>query len=269
MVIWWPISTRGLESKVIKLSWPRLWRICGLIGTIVLSACVPAIEQAEPAIVLDPMTGGPGTPVVVIGSGFPAKIPVSVRLGPPSVGATPQSYGDTTTDAEGIFTLSFTMPAQWPDGAPITQSEMVVVALNEDGSIKATAPFDYTPSLSGTVTLASPTTDVHQQVILAWHRENRPAGLCSDVAIYESGYVEITSCPKVAPPERRQLSDEAVDQVHAWTEAYQSFQLEKTKGTGENRTLTRLDFVGNGPREVSEIEIRMIQTLLETLLPLQ
>jgi hypothetical protein len=125
----------------------RLWvcSFCVLIALTTISACVPHWERNQPLIALDPTGGGPGTSVVVIGRGFPAETRVSVRLGPPSVGATPQSYADATTDPSGGFVLSFTIPAQWPDSTPISVSQLVVVVLNDDASAKATAPFAYVP----------------------------------------------------------------------------------------------------------------------------
>jgi len=169
------------------------------------------------------------------------------------------------TDVKGSFALSFTMPTYWPDGTPITETELVVVVLNEDGSVKATAPFSYTPSLSGASMFLSNAADTHRQVVLAWHREGGSAGFCDDAVVYENGYVEIVSCKETLPPERRLLSEDATDRLHVWEEAYRSFQVERTSGIGAGRVLTRITFVGHGSREISEIEVRMIQALLETL----
>jgi hypothetical protein len=144
---------------------------------------------------------------------------------------------------------------------------MVVVVLNQDGSIKATAPFVYTPSSSSANTPALTTIDAHRQMILALHCENRAAGLCSEVMIYENGYVESAACEQAAPPARLQLSASAVKQLHAWKKTYRSFEFEQAKGTGENRVTTRISFVGNGSREISDSEARAIQMLLDTLLP--
>lgn len=96
-----------------------------------------------PVININPVSGGPETPVTVAGAGFPAQLEVNVRLGPPDVGATPQSYARVMTDRDGQFVLVFSMPDRWPDGTPITERNLVVVVLNEDGSVKATAPFRY------------------------------------------------------------------------------------------------------------------------------
>jgi hypothetical protein len=244
-----------------------VWTLCILVAMGIVPACIPGIERSEPTILLDPATGGPGTSVAVAGSSFPAETQVSVRLGPPSVGATPQSYGESTTDAAGGFSLLFTMPAHWPNGTPIAETDLMVVVLNEDGSAKATAPFSYIPSLSGASTPTPAGMEGHRQVILVWHREGGTAGFCGDVVVYESGYAEIASCREGTPTERRLLSADTSEQMHSWIEAYQSFEVEQSKGSGENRVLTRLAFTGNGSREVSEIELRMIQAFLETLIP--
>jgi hypothetical protein len=262
-------SEMGENVKARTSFWLQLWMIYILIGMGIISACIPRIEQVEAIIVLDPVTGGAGTSVAVTGNGFPTETRVGIRLGPPSVGATPQSYGDTITDANGSFMLSFTMPAQWPSGAPITQTELVVVVLNEDGSAKATAPFGYTPSSSGDLTPVPDAADTDQQVILAWHRESGTAGFCANVVIYESGYTEVASCQEAAPLARRQLPDGAVDRMQAWTEVYRSFDIEQTTGTGKNCVLTHTTFVGSGSREVSESEMQTIQAFLEMLVPSQ
>jgi len=181
------------------------------------------------------------------------------------VGATPLSYGDADTDASGHFTLSFIMPSHWPDGTPITETNLVVVALNQDGSAKATAAFDYLPSLEAAVEPMLGVQGMDCEMVLAWHREGDTSGFCGDVAVYENGYVEITSCESAGALERRQLSKEAVDQLQAWTAAYQAFEIEQIEGTGPSQVRVHTIFVGKGTRQISEIELRMIRALLETL----
>jgi hypothetical protein len=157
------------------------------------------------------------------------------------------------------------MPVLWPDGTPITAADLIVVVLNEDGSARASAPFGYVPTSSEVSRPTPSTVEAHRQMVLAWHREGGSAGFCGDVVIYESGYVEITLCKEAVPLERRLLSGDVTERLHAWTKVYQSFEVEQTKGIGDQRVLTRTMFVGDGSREISEIEVRMIQTLLETL----
>ena len=198
------------------------------------------------------------------GSGFPAELQLSVRLGPPSVGATPLSYGDVTTDADGRFTLSFVMPSHWPDGTPIIETELVVVVLNGDGSIRADAPFAYLPSPLSTPVSAHAEDD--QQALLAWHRER--SGFCSDAVVYESGYVEIMRCGETLPLERRLLSESAASRLQEWQATYQRFEVERVTGSGTERVLTQLTFAGDGARRVTELEVVVIQGLLEQLVDL-
>jgi hypothetical protein len=247
--------------------WLWLWVMVILFEIAMIPACIPGVEQAVPFILLDPISGGPGTSVTVSGDGFPPSTPVSVRLGPPSVGATPQSYGDAVTDAGGSFVLSFTMPSHWPDGTPIEWADLTVIVLNEDGSAKAMVPFGYVPSSSTALTPASTPAEAYQQVILSWHQEVGATGTCSDVVLYASGYAEISSCTETVPLERRLLSEDAVQRLHLWTQTYQSFQEEQIDGEGDRRVLTRMTFVGDGWREVSQTEVRMVHTLLEALVP--
>jgi hypothetical protein len=120
---------------------------------MLLAACAGFLAPAEPTIILSPTSGGPGTWVLVTGSGFPATTPVAVRLGPPDVGATPQTYGEGMSDASGDLSVAFKMPGQWPDGSPVNENEILVVVLNEDGSVKAVAPFAFRLALSPIPTL--------------------------------------------------------------------------------------------------------------------
>lgn len=116
--------------------------LVGLVG-IVLTACSDGAEKQDqlPAIVLAPAAGGANTQVVVTGKNFPAGMAVMLRLGPPDVGATPFSYATGVADAQGRFSLNFSVPEQWPDGTAIVESTLTVIVLNDDGSVKATAPF--------------------------------------------------------------------------------------------------------------------------------
>jgi hypothetical protein len=127
-----------------------LARTLAAVVAFLLAGCVGLRIPVQPTISLSPAGGGPGTRVLVTGSDFPAATQLAVRLGPPDVGATPQTYAQATTDSAGRFQLAFDMPAQWPDGSPVTETEIIVVVLNEDGSIKAVAPFAFQTVLSPT-----------------------------------------------------------------------------------------------------------------------
>jgi hypothetical protein len=136
------------------------------VVAFLLVACAGLRIPVEPSICLSPTSGGPGTRVLVTGSDFPADTVLAVRLGPPDVGATPQTYGQATSDAGGRLQLAFDMPARWPDGSPVTEEELVVVVLNEDGSVKAVAPFRFEPAAAAIPTLTlDPGTGAHGQQI--------------------------------------------------------------------------------------------------------
>lgn len=144
-------------SRMIVLGPDRFdlfWRFSLVIlligfGGFMLAACADeGPEQlTEPMITVNPQGGGGNSPVVVSGSNFPAGMEIMLRLGPPDVGATPFSYGSAVTDDEGNFTITFIVPERWPDGMLVTAPELTVIALNEDGSVKATAPFAFQANL--------------------------------------------------------------------------------------------------------------------------
>ncbi len=98
---------------------------------------------SSPTLIAEPAAGGPDTLVALKGSGFPANTRVTVHLGPPNVGATPNSYGEALTDAQGNVMMTFKMPAAWPDGTPITEPKLIIVALVGQGEVKAMAEFGY------------------------------------------------------------------------------------------------------------------------------
>lgn len=128
-------ATRNLASLLLV-------SLAGLL----LATCSLRLVAERPALVLIPAAGGPGSTIQVNGSHFPAGTEVQVRLGPPAVGATPRAYATAVADGQGAFSLLLNLPTAWPDGIPITQQELLVVALNEDGTIQATAPLVYRPA---------------------------------------------------------------------------------------------------------------------------
>lgn len=101
-----------------------------------------------PVIHLSPDTGKAGTPVVVMGEGFPPDRTVEIRLSGVSTEATEHAYVSGRTGAGGDFRLSFTMPAYWPNGDPIVSPQVLVVASTPDFVSKATAIFGYNSAVS-------------------------------------------------------------------------------------------------------------------------
>lgn len=107
------------------------------------SSASSAVQATNPTLTAEPAAGGPDTLVTLKGSGFPANARVTVHLGPPKVGATPNSYGEAKTDAAGNVMIMFRMPAAWPDGRAITEPKVMIVALVGQGEVKALAEFNY------------------------------------------------------------------------------------------------------------------------------
>lgn len=121
-----------------------------LVLSLIWAACAGVRGPVEPSIAVEPAAGTAGTEVVVTGEGFPAGVEIDVRLGPPDVGASPEAYATAITTEHGGFVTSFVMPSMWPDETPIAEGELLIIALVSDGSVKATAPYDYRPPPSPT-----------------------------------------------------------------------------------------------------------------------
>jgi hypothetical protein len=243
---------------------PLVLLIWCLVAASTLVACAAPVAWSQPSIVLSPTFGGPGTLVTVTGSGFPVDTQVHTRLGPPSVGATPQSYGAAVAGTSGAFVLAFTMPGHWPDGTPIAEQELIVVVLNEDGSVKATAPFNYfSPPSTATPWSSYPVQE--DSVVLTWHRAGGSARSCEDGTVYWSGQVEITSCGNVQQLERRQLPEELIPRLRDWARTYQGFELERNATDTADGMILRTRFEGQGVQPVSEVEKQVIQAFLAPL----
>ena len=108
------------------------------------STSTPAPAPApveQPAVAIEPASGGPGATVRVIGSGFPANAPVGVWLGIPEVGLIDQPYAEGASDAGGNVDLTFDLPIAWPDGREISEPALDVVLRTADGAAKALIQF--------------------------------------------------------------------------------------------------------------------------------
>jgi len=79
----------------------------------------------------------------VRGTGFPSSVEVVIRLGLPGSGAMSQVYASAMSDNAGNVTVVFLMPAAWPDGKPIAEKRLAIVAVTTDGSARALAEFAY------------------------------------------------------------------------------------------------------------------------------
>lgn len=132
---------------------PSLAAISLLLFLLLQGCTLGARLPSQPEIVVEPAGGGPFQAVTVRGSHFPPDADVSIRLGPPDVGAAPHAYSLARSDGAGGFTASFRIPQFWPDGRLILEQELLIIALNEDGSVRATAPFTYRPAARAAPTL--------------------------------------------------------------------------------------------------------------------
>lgn len=102
----------------------------------------PAV--ATPVISINPTSAGAGTDIAVSGTNFPANTTVEIRLGLPSAGFISSPYLTVTTNSSGAFTTPFTIPSQWTNGTPITDTALqVVVTVASNQSISAVTPFTF------------------------------------------------------------------------------------------------------------------------------
>ena len=142
--------------------------------TVAPTATPTATATPVPVATLNPTAGEAGTQVTITGGGFPANTTVNVHLGAlasaAAAGATPTVYATTTTDANGAYQVAFAMPAQWPDGSPLTDGRVIVLVATADFSAQASASFTYrtaaatstaTPTVppTATATTAAPATE--------------------------------------------------------------------------------------------------------------
>ena len=128
-----PITDTALE--IVALSED------GLLGASAAFAYQPVVQ---PEIVVDPIAGPAGTPVMVTSIGFTPGVRVNLHIGPPEGGYTVESYGEALADAAGRVAIAFSMPDAWPNGERIRQEQLEIAALSDDGKI-ASAGFDYAP----------------------------------------------------------------------------------------------------------------------------
>lgn len=140
-------------------------------ATTPITPTATATATPVPVATISPTTGGAGTEVTVTGGGFPANTTVNVHLGAlvaaRAEAPTPTVYATTTTNANGAYSVTFTMPAEWPDGSPITDGELVVLVATEGFSAQASALFTYratpateTPTPTPTATATATATGV-------------------------------------------------------------------------------------------------------------
>ncbi|MCX6048244.1 MAG: PA14 domain-containing protein [Chloroflexi bacterium] len=102
---------------------------------------------SQPYTNVEPSRGGGNTPVTIYGGGFPANTRVGVYLAEVAAAALtdsgPKRYVSTTTDANGNYSMRWTMPSEWANGDTIKDGKVVVVVATDNFSLQASATFDY------------------------------------------------------------------------------------------------------------------------------
>ncbi len=155
--------------------------------TIAPTATPTEAPGVQAVIAINPTAGGPGTPVTVLGTGFPANAHVAIRIGPAQPGAALQPLGDAIADAGGTINLVFYVPDAWADGTPITGDRVLIVAATDDLKSQATAEFAFQP----VAPTATPTLTPQPAT------SPTPAG-CADRATF-AGDVTIPDKTRLAP----------------------------------------------------------------------
>lgn len=102
----------------------------------------------NPFVDVEPLSGGGGSRVTLHGGGFPASTNVNIFLGTFDAqigggdGSNNVRYAAVTSDANGYFTVAFTMPNRWPDGSTVEPGLLLILAETNNFAQQASAVFD-------------------------------------------------------------------------------------------------------------------------------
>ena len=111
------------------------------------STATPAVQATAlpiaPAITLKPEQASFDTTVTITGSGFPARTRIKIYLGVARYEQALQPYVAAVTDDTGNFIVALSMPDRWASGASITETNLTLVAANDDFSLQAEAPLSF------------------------------------------------------------------------------------------------------------------------------
>ncbi|RIK35513.1 MAG: hypothetical protein DCC55_30085 [Chloroflexi bacterium] len=159
----------------------------------------PAVN---PYAEVTPLSGGRNAQVTLRGGGFPGHSVIHVYLGTFDAqvgGGERVRYGSAVTESNGNFTISFTLPATWPDGTPVAPGRLLILVATEDLSRQASAVFDYvvptpTPALNPYAEVQPPSGSANTQVTI------RGGGFPANtrVHLYLAGLVSV-SAAEAAP----------------------------------------------------------------------
>ena len=112
-------------------------------------------SDSNATVSISPTSGGAGSVVTITGEGYPSNKSVTIYLGTfdESAGAgNPHLYGTARTDVSGKFSTAITMPAVWPNGAPVANGELVIWVRTDDAGDQQSAVFTYTGAPATTPT---------------------------------------------------------------------------------------------------------------------
>jgi hypothetical protein len=136
----------------------RVWweKIDGSLTATPTPTATATPGAINPFLDVVPGSGGAGTTVTLTGGGFPANTTVNLYLGGVVRASDAAAAGATVrasaiTDRFGNFSLNYTLPATWPDGAAIEPGRLVFLVATADFGVEATATFEYrtaTPTAS-------------------------------------------------------------------------------------------------------------------------
>ncbi len=117
--------------------------------------------SSQPYANVEPGRGGANTPVTIYGGGFPANTRVGVYLAEVAAAnlssSGPKRYVSTTTDANGNYSMRWTIPNEWDNGETIQDGKLVIVVATDSFSVQASATFDYFTSVPNPSIRLAPT----------------------------------------------------------------------------------------------------------------
>jgi len=103
----------------------------------------PVVEGVTPDPVLTAIQNETTGMIDISGTGFPANVEANVFLQLADGTISEESYGTEITDADGLYTLSFSIPATMPDGAPMVSGPVTLVVVTQDESAQGTVIVEY------------------------------------------------------------------------------------------------------------------------------
>lgn len=138
------VSSGGWAMDLRELPLQATIAVDGLVaqdGTLMPDRVRVLRTPGQPTISLDPAAGPVGQAIRIVGENWPGDKDVLVFVTVPTARFQPQPLATGRSDAEGKLELTFTLPAEWPDGTPITEPVLTVVVSAADFTAKARAEY--------------------------------------------------------------------------------------------------------------------------------